>query len=50
MTQPAIVTGGGSGLGASFVRKLAQEGCRAGMFARSEGYTLNQLDKEGRVG
>ena len=31
----AIVPGVGPGLGAALVRKLAQEGCRVGMFARS---------------
>ncbi len=31
----AIVAGVGPGLGAALVRKLAQQGCRVGMFARS---------------
>lgn len=31
----AIVAGVGPGLGAALVRKLAEEGCRVGMFARS---------------
>jgi NAD(P)-dependent dehydrogenase (short-subunit alcohol dehydrogenase family) len=31
----AIVAGVGPGLGAALVRKLVQEGCRVGMFARS---------------
>src|SRR5437667_1201413 len=31
----AIIAGVGPGLGAALVRKLAQEGCRVGMFARS---------------
>src|SRR5206468_9155169 len=31
----AIVAGVGPGLGAALLRKLAQEGCRVGMFARS---------------
>jgi NAD(P)-dependent dehydrogenase (short-subunit alcohol dehydrogenase family) len=31
----AVVAGVGPGLGAALVRKLAQEGCRVGMFARS---------------
>src|SRR5437762_13374824 len=31
----AIVPGVGPGLGAALVRKLAHEGCRVGMFARS---------------
>jgi len=31
----AIVAGVGPGLGAALVRKLAKEGCRVGMFARS---------------
>jgi NAD(P)-dependent dehydrogenase (short-subunit alcohol dehydrogenase family) len=34
----AIVAGVGPGLGAALVRKLAQEGCRVGMFARSAGF------------
>jgi NAD(P)-dependent dehydrogenase (short-subunit alcohol dehydrogenase family) len=33
----AIVAGVGPGLGAALVRKLALEGCRVGMFARSAG-------------
>src|SRR5439155_6872862 len=33
--RDAIVTGVGPGLGAALVRKLVQEGCRVGMFARS---------------
>jgi NAD(P)-dependent dehydrogenase (short-subunit alcohol dehydrogenase family) len=34
----AIVAGVGPGLGAVLVRKLAKEGCRVGMFARSPGF------------
>ena len=34
----AIVAGVGPGLGASLVKKLAQEGCRVGMFARSPAF------------
>jgi len=34
----AIVAGVGPGLGASLVKKLAQEGCRVGMFARSPSF------------
>jgi NAD(P)-dependent dehydrogenase (short-subunit alcohol dehydrogenase family) len=34
----AIVAGVGPGLGAALVRKLAQEGCRVGMFARSPSF------------
>ncbi len=45
MSRTAIVTGVGSGLGAALVRKLVQEGCRVGMFARSETF-LTQLSKE----
>jgi NAD(P)-dependent dehydrogenase (short-subunit alcohol dehydrogenase family) len=35
----AIVAGVGPGLGAALVRKLVQEGCRVGMFARSRELT-----------
>lgn len=45
MSRTAIVTGVGSGLGASLVRKLVEENCRVGMFARSES-TLTQLASE----
>ena len=45
MTQTAVVTGVGSGLGASLVRKLVKEGCRVGMFARSSHY-LRNLEQE----
>src|SRR6266568_4784074 len=34
----AIVAGVGPGLGAALVKKLTQEGCRVGMFARSPGF------------
>jgi NAD(P)-dependent dehydrogenase (short-subunit alcohol dehydrogenase family) len=34
----AIVAGVGPGLGAALVQKLAHEGCRVGMFARSGGF------------
>jgi NAD(P)-dependent dehydrogenase (short-subunit alcohol dehydrogenase family) len=34
----AIVAGVGPGLGAAVARKLAHEGCRVGMFARSAGF------------
>ena len=45
MRRTAVVTGVGSGLGASLVRKLVDEDCQVGMFARSENY-LNQLASE----
>ena len=45
MSRTAVVTGVGSGLGAALVRKLVQEGCNVGMFARSEAY-LTQLGSE----
>jgi len=41
----AIVAGVGPGLGAALVRKLFQEGCRVGMFARSPDF-MNQLAAE----
>jgi NAD(P)-dependent dehydrogenase (short-subunit alcohol dehydrogenase family) len=37
-TRVAIVAGVGPGLGAALVRKLVQEGCVVGMFARSPGF------------
>jgi NAD(P)-dependent dehydrogenase (short-subunit alcohol dehydrogenase family) len=37
----AIVAGVGPGLGAALVRKLAEEGCRVGMFARSPKFISN---------
>ena len=45
MTHTAVVTGVGSGLGASLVRKLVKEGHRVGMFARSGDY-LRRLEVE----
>ena len=45
MTHTAVVTGVGSGLGASLVRKLIKEGYRVGMFARSKNY-LHRLEEE----
>lgn len=45
MSQTAVVAGVGPGLGASLVKKLAREGCRVGMFARSTDY-LQALTKE----
>ena len=45
MTHTAVVTGVGSGLGASLVRKLVKEGYRVGMLARSSGY-LRSLEQE----
>ena len=45
MTHTAVVTGVGSGLGASLVRKLVKEGYRVGMFARSKDY-LCSLEQE----
>jgi NAD(P)-dependent dehydrogenase (short-subunit alcohol dehydrogenase family) len=41
----AIVAGVGPGLGAALVRKLAKEGCRVGMFARSS-VVINKLAAE----
>ncbi len=45
MTHTAVVTGVGSGLGASLVRKLVKEGYRVGMFARSS-YYIRSLEQE----
>ena len=45
MTHTAVITGVGPGLGASLARKLVQEGCRVGMFARSPDY-VNSLAGE----
>ena len=45
LTHTAVVTGVGSGLGASLVRKLVHEGYRVGMFARSSNY-LRSLEQE----
>ncbi len=45
MSHTAVVTGVGSGLGASLVRKLVKEGYCVGMFARSSHY-LHSLEQE----
>lgn len=45
MSQTAVITGVGSGLGAALVRKCVKEGCQVGMFARSGDY-LTQLAAE----
>ncbi len=45
MTHTAVVTGVGSGLGASLVRKLVKEGYRVGMFARSSN-SIRSLEEE----
>ena len=45
MSHTAVVTGVGSGLGASLVRKLVKEGYRVGMFARSSAY-IRSLEQE----
>ena len=45
MSRVAVVAGVGPGLGAALVRKLANEGCRVAMFARSGAY-LKQLAAE----
>ena len=45
MTHTAVVTGVGSSLGASLVRKLVKEGYKVGMFARSTAYTRS-LEQE----
>jgi NAD(P)-dependent dehydrogenase (short-subunit alcohol dehydrogenase family) len=43
----ALVAGVGPGLGAALVRKLAQEGYRVGMFARSPGFIGELADELG---
>jgi NAD(P)-dependent dehydrogenase (short-subunit alcohol dehydrogenase family) len=43
----AIVAGVGPGLGAALVRKLVQEGCTVGMFARSPGFIGKLADELG---
>jgi NAD(P)-dependent dehydrogenase (short-subunit alcohol dehydrogenase family) len=43
----AIVAGVGPGLGAALVRKLVQEGCFVGMFARSPGFVGKLADELG---
>jgi NAD(P)-dependent dehydrogenase (short-subunit alcohol dehydrogenase family) len=46
-TRVAIVAGVGPGLGAALVRKLVQEGCVVGMFARSPGFIGELADELG---
>jgi NAD(P)-dependent dehydrogenase (short-subunit alcohol dehydrogenase family) len=46
-TRVAIVAGVGPGLGAALVRKLVQEGCVVGMFARSQGFIGELADELG---
>ena len=45
MTRTAVVAGVGPGLGESLARRFLAEGCRVGLFARSEEY-LNDLAAE----
>ncbi len=45
MSQTAVISGVGPGLGASLVRKLVREGCRVAMFARTGDY-LRRLGEE----
>lgn len=45
MPRTAVVAGVGPGLGASIARKLASEGCRVALLARSEAY-LDDLAEE----
>jgi len=45
MTRTAVVAGVGPGLGASLVRRFAQEGCSVGLFARSEEYVTDLAAK-----
>ncbi len=40
MSQTAVISGVGPGLGESIARKFAREGCRVAMIARSEDYLL----------
>jgi NAD(P)-dependent dehydrogenase (short-subunit alcohol dehydrogenase family) len=43
--KTAVVAGVGPGLGAALVRKLAREGCRVAMFARSRAYLEEIVDE-----
>mgnify|MGYP006279370709 CR=1 FL=1 len=45
MTRTAVVAGVGPGLGESIARRFLEEGCRVGLFARSEEY-LAELSAE----
>jgi NAD(P)-dependent dehydrogenase (short-subunit alcohol dehydrogenase family) len=45
MTRTAIIAGVGPGLGESIARRFIKEGCRVGLFARSEDY-LAELSAE----
>ncbi len=45
MTQTAVITGVGPGLGTALARKFAQEGCRVGLLARSP-ETIDRLAEE----
>lgn len=44
MSRTAVIAGVGPGLGASLARKFAREGCRVGLFARSESYLEDLAD------
>ncbi len=45
MTRTAVIAGVGPGLGESIARTFHEEGCRVGLFARSEAY-LEELSAE----
>ncbi len=45
MTETAVIAGVGPGLGESLARRFLDEGCRVGLFARSESY-LEELSAE----
>lgn len=49
MSRTAVVAGVGPNLGAAIARKLADEGCAVGLFARSESH-IEELESELRTG
>ena len=42
--KPVLITGGGSGIGASFVEHFAEQGCRVGFIELSPDYTQQTID------
>jgi NAD(P)-dependent dehydrogenase (short-subunit alcohol dehydrogenase family) len=47
MSRTAVLAGVGPGLGESLARRFVEEGCRVGLFARSEGYLTDLADDLG---